>query len=308
MGGSGGSGSFFPSFSENIAEKLAKAKKEADENRLNSQVNRLIREVIPQTERDIDKTTDYLNSIEDVLKDESDMQNFLFGGSVAKHTYVDGLSDIDALVILKKGGLSEELPTKVLKEFKKSLEINLSAFDVEKITKGNLAITVTYKDGTEIQLLPAVKRDSDILISNTSENNWLRINPKVFQTSLTKANQKLNNALLPTIKLVKSIISDLPKKLQLTGYHTEALAINSIKGYNGNKTIKALLENFFVKASTNVLNPLIDKTGQSTHIDDYLGKKNSRDRISISKQMAQIASRMQRARTLTEWEKILEIE
>lgn len=308
MGGSGGGGSFFPSYNSKLADKLAKAKEEADRDRINSQVNKLIRAVIPQSERDVDKTSEYLDQIKGVLKEESDMRDFLFGGSVAKHTYVDGLSDIDALVILKKEGLGEEKPAKVLREFKKNLDNSLSSWQLQGISRGQLAVTVKYDDGTEIQLLPAIKKGPDILISNSKGDNWIAINPKKFQMALTRANQRLNNSLIPTIKLAKSIISDFPKQLQLSGYHTEALAIDAVEGYAGGKTIKNLLENFFSIASKKVLTPLADATGQSKSVDEYLGGKNSQDRIAISKKLEQVANRMQRARTLTEWERILGIE
>jgi predicted nucleotidyltransferase len=45
----------------------------------------------------------------------------LFGGSVAKHTYVDGLSDIDSLLVINGSDLAEGTPREALKKIEKIL-------------------------------------------------------------------------------------------------------------------------------------------------------------------------------------------
>ena len=69
-----------------------------------------------------------------------------------------------------------------------------------------------------------------------------------------------------------------------------------------------MLKHFFTEGSKWVLTPVRDKTGQSTHVDDYLEGSNSLKRKMVSDSMASIARKMQNAdgsRDLRIWEQIL---
>ena len=76
----------------------------------------------------------------------------LNGGSVAKYTYVDGLSDIDSLIILDNCELTDKPPDEVKEYFAQKLKERFPKTEVEV---GNLAVTVHFNDA-EIQLLPAL--------------------------------------------------------------------------------------------------------------------------------------------------------
>src|SRR5215471_14822172 len=70
-------------------------------------------------DRDTQLTQDRLSMIEEALGEAAlDVDRLLFGGSVAKHTYVDGLSDVDALVVLDAADAS---PNRLVERLRTSL-------------------------------------------------------------------------------------------------------------------------------------------------------------------------------------------
>lgn len=230
-----------------------------------------------------------------------------YGGSVSKHTYVDGLSDIDFLAILNNSELSNYSPEQVKEYFFQRLKDRLPNSEI-KI--GKLAITINFKSGFEVQVLPALKTSTGIKIpSSYRDDAWSQIiQPKKFVESLRYVNMKTSGKLVPVIKLAKSIISSFPEQRRLSGYHVEALAVEIFSGYSGEKTPKAMIKHFFTEGSKNVLSTIMDKTKQTTHVDEYLGDPNSIPRKMVSDSMRTIARKMQNAdgsKDLRVWEEIL---
>ncbi len=268
--------------------------------------NYYLMELLAGYERDPHKINLYLDNIKEVIKDEAEIDNMLFGGSVAKHTYVDGLSDVDALVVINDSDLEGKSPSVALESLYKMLNNKLTFESIKEITKGKMAVTITYDDETEIQLLPSIKSGETYSIPNTDVNKWNQTNPKMFQSTLTTANEKINNILVPSIKLYKSIVSNFSEKEQLTGYHAEAICIESIKGYRGEKTVQSTIVQLFKESSQRILNPIKDITGQSRNVDDYLGNSNSTERKAISKTLNKIANKLESAVTVRDWSKIIE--
>jgi hypothetical protein len=305
MGGSGGS--YFPRSGRDLQRLIQDSKDDADKQRLNGDVNKLIREMLASCERDPEKTNERLEEIADVLKDQADMEQFLFGGSVAKHTYVDGLSDIDALVILREEDLAGNSPAEVLNTFHNSLQDHLTYDKVKSVEKGRMAVTVVYRDGTEIQLLPGIRSGKNVLIPTAGAKEWKQTNPKAFQRALTTANERLNQSLVPTIKLIKSINAGFPEQRRLTGYHIESLAVDAIKGYRGSKTVKSLLTHILDHASKRMLSSIQDVTGQSRIVDSYLGKANSTERRIVADALMSVVRKLNAAKTVDEWKAMLEI-
>ena len=105
----------------------------------------------------------------------------------------------------------------------------------------------------------------------------------------------MNGKLVPTIKLTKAVIATLPEQRRLTGYHVESLAIKIFKDYSGTKIPKAMLHHFFEKAATFVKEPITDSSGQSVHVDEYLGGSNSLQRQIVADAMGRIARRIKNA-------------
>src|SRR5207249_11392868 len=121
----------------------------------------------------------------------------------------------------------------------------------------------------------------------------------------TKANHALSNNLVPTIKLAKAIIASFPDQQRLSGYHVEALALKAFEGYEGEKVHAKLLKHFFEKASNLVLKPTKDVTGQSTFVDEDLGKSGNERRQAVSTALQRVARRIDNARSVEEWREIL---
>ena len=122
---------------------------------------------------------------EALLEDIEGTIDLRFGGSIQKYTYVDGLSDIDCLVLLKDPELESLSPKDVLDYFRSKLEDRLK--NAEAISIGKLAATIRYKDGTAIQLLPAIRKGAGYVISTAGGERWSSIiRPRKFAEALTK--------------------------------------------------------------------------------------------------------------------------
>jgi hypothetical protein len=313
MGGSGGGGFFYGSSNppEDIGKKIREQEERTRDDAYESKVADLIRGVlVSANDRDIDTIQGYLNSIKSIINLDIDGSiDLRYGGSVAKHTYVDGLSDIDCLAILNNSDLAIMTPDQVKDYFHSKLRKSLPK-GVE-ITNGNLAITIKFASGTEIQILPAIKTETGIKIaSSRRENEWSKVvRPDNFAKVLRYMNTQMSGKLVPVIKLAKSIISYLPDSRKVSGYHAESLAIETFARYTGIHKPKEMLRFFFSEGAKCVLSPVKDKTGQSVHVDDYLGDTNSIGRKMVSDSFSTIARKMQNAdasRSTRFWEQILD--
>lgn len=311
MGGSGSRGFFFESSQppEDISKKIRKEEERSKDDAFEIDVAAMVRDLLAAVNnRDSETIQTHLSTVEDALhKDIEGTIDLRYGGSISKHTYVDGLSDIDSLAILNKSELSKLSPNEVKEYFHKRLKERLPNTEIKV---GKLAITIKFKSGVELQVLPALRDSTGIRIaSSRRENEWSHVvKPDVFAKTLRYSNAKMNGKLVPVIKLAKSIISSFPEKRRLAGYHTECLAIEAFAKYNGERTPKAMLKHFFNEGAKFVLSPVRDKTGQSTHVDDYLGSANSLPRKMVSDSMASVARKMQNAdgsRDIRIWEQIL---
>jgi len=228
-----------------------------------------------------------------------------FGGSVAKHTFVNGLSDVDALVMVGKSELADKNPSEIQSYFQERLR---ERFPKTKIEKGNLAVTLSFSD-IDIQILPALKVGSGVKVPNQDGSKWSAIiRPEAFAKKLTDLNKALNSKLVPSIKLAKSILSQLPTNQQLSGYHVESLAIETFKGYEGNRTTKDMVRYFFTNAAPHLKNPIKDTTGQSINVDDYLGSARSLHRTIAAGSIGRIGRSIQNAdgaSSVEQWREIL---
>jgi Second Messenger Oligonucleotide or Dinucleotide Synthetase domain len=218
----------------------------------------------------------------------------LLGGSVAKHTYVDGLSDIDSLVLINDSDLESKSPQIALQRMEVIIRGHLQG--EAEVEHGRMAVTVTFPDGMVVQLLPAVKApDGHLRVPSSRRDAWSEINPTTFREALTKRNQECGGKLVPTIKLAKAINGQLPEAQRLSGYHMEALGIAAFKGYTGEMTTSAMLPAFFERARELVLSPIRDSTGQSVHVDEYLGPANNDTRVALNHVLGRLARRMRNA-------------
>ena len=296
MGGSGGGGPFFKRSPDKLREMVRDAEDKTKVAEFETKLAHTLGELLgTYNARDAEAVRGRLNSLKSALE-ESIEGSFdqLFGGSVAKHTYVDGLSDIDSLLIISDSALAGNSPDQVLSRMEKIIRRKLGS-KVE-VSHGHMAVTVKYADGMVIQLLPALKdRSGRIHVPSSSRDGWSRIDPIGFQEALTRRNNECGNKLVPTIKLAKAVIGQMPEPQRLSGYHLESLAIAAFRNYKGEKTTSAMLPVLFERARDLVLSPMTDSTGQSVHVDAYLGPANSMQRQVASHLLDRLARRMRNA-------------
>jgi len=294
MGGSGGGYNWSSNAPEDISQKLKNARENTENTSYISEVNSILKEALKNfNDRDINATKKHLNVIKTAI--ESEIENsidLLFGGSIRKNTFINGLSDVDTLVLVNNTSLEKSSPQEVLDYFAGRLRQRLPNTN---ISVGNLAVTVVYSDRQEIQILPAIRTASGFRISNPETGQWSNIvRPDSFAHKLTTVNQEFSGKVVPTIKLFKALIKDhLPKGIKISGYHAESLAIETFKNYQGNKTYKDMLVHLCREASDLVKSPIKDKTGQSLHVDESLGEANSQARIKLSHYLNRLTKKME---------------
>ena len=69
----------------------------------------------------------------------------------------------------------------------------------------------------------------------------------------------------------------------------------AFQGYKGEKTTAGMLPHFFDRAKDLVLKAIRDPSGQSTHVDEYLGADDSAVRQEIGHVLGGITKRMRTA-------------
>ena len=239
--------------------------------------------------RDVNAIQTHLSEIEKTLGREIEgLEKILYGGSVSKHTFDEGTSDVDALVFLDSEVYKNQTPGELQDIFYKMLQ---KRYPNTEIVKGALAVTVKFSD-YEIQLLPAIRENGKVRIANRDRSGWSTpIDSTAFTRRLTKTNKMNNNKVVPVIKLAKSLFSRLPQQFQLSGYHVEALAVKAFSTYNGRYTLYDMTKHLLNFSTKRVLAPMYDVTGQSGFIDDYLGPRNSINRQQLSHHIKGIANR-----------------
>ena len=102
--------------------------------------------------------TKHLDSLCGIIRDEGDhVVQTMFGGSVRRRTYLNGLSDVDVLLIVNQSSLVNRSPTEVIAYVRDTISRRLPQ---NPVNAGKLAVTVGYSDGTEIQILPAIRTNT----------------------------------------------------------------------------------------------------------------------------------------------------
>lgn len=288
MGGSGGSG-YFRSDPFKAKRELAAQQSSHDEAFEAECNNALLALLGAINNRNVQAINRRIAEVKGILEDELDgTVDLRFGGSVAKHTAVDGLSDVDSLVMLDKCDLADRPPDEAKAYFAQRLREALRDIPV---TEGRLAVTATFPDA-ELQLLPAVSCRGAVQIADPDTGQWAKIKPREFTAALTDVNEAKGRKVVPVIKLAKAIIANFPESTRISGYHTESLAVKIFRGYDGPLNHKGMLREFFDKSAHEVRTPIRDRTGQSVHVDEYLGREGSLQRRIASDYFGRIGRRM----------------
>ncbi|NMC55916.1 MAG: nucleotidyltransferase [Eubacteriaceae bacterium] len=274
----------------NINTRIRNSNDSVKASQIDMDINSFLESVLKNyNSRDVEAIRKHLDEIENVLSNNiNELEKILYGGSVSKNTYIEGLSDIDALVILDSDIEGLISPSDLQDIFYKLL---VNRFPKSEIKKGALAVTIKFDD-YEVQLLPALKKNDKLIIAASNKDGWSNpINSKLFTNALTSINKSNNNKVIPVIKLTKSLLNNLPEKFQLSGYHIESLAVEAFKNYSGKVTLYDMTKHLLTTIETRVLTPMIDKTGQSGIIDSYLGAYRSNIRQQTSRHIKSINGR-----------------
>ena len=254
--------------------------------------------------RDHEAINRHRKTVRQALEQDDDVIRILFGGSVERRTYVEGLSDIDALAVLNRSKLSSQTPQDAIKRVENVIRRRLPN---TKIRSGDLAVTVTYSDGVEMQFLPAIERKDGFRIADPSRKRWSNvIHPDRFRAKLTKVNQARRGQVIPAIKLMKGLASRaIPNKNErITGYHMEAIAIEAFRKYRGPTDLRSMVIHFCESASEIVLAPIKDPTKQSRNVDDYMGRAKSDKRKRASKKFRRMFNRFSACKTARDLDRL----
>ena len=254
------------------------------------------------TRRNTQTVTQRLESLCGFLRQKGNVVQTMFGGSVRKGTYVTGLSDVDALLIVNQSSLVNQTPALVIEYVRDTIQNRLRQ---NTVSAGNLAVTVSYSDGTEIQILPAIRTNSGgVRIANPGSNQWSSMaRPDDFARKLAKVNTARDGRVVPVIKLAKAMadcfISRPSRKI--SGYHMESLAIDAFNDYQGPLDPKTMLVHLLGHAIDAVKSSITDSTGQSRYVDEYLGPADSKQRERASTYFGQMRGEVNRCSTRAEF-------
>jgi hypothetical protein len=308
MGGSGGGGYFSGATSpEELRKQVRDVEERTRSQEFDAEISAMIGDVLTDVNtRDPDSLRQHIDTIRQTLtQDIAGTIDMRFGGSIAKHTYVDGLSDADSLVVLDRSELRDATPEEVKHYFAERLRQRLPNTE---IVEGQLAVTAKFRD-IDVQLIPAIRSGTGIKIPDADGVRWSStIRPDAFARKLSAVNQRQSGKVVPAVKLAKVLLAKLPAEQQLSGYHVESLAIKIFEEYSGSQTTKAMLKHFFTEAPRHIRQPIKDSTGQSLHVDEYLGGADSVKRRVVGESVARIGRTManaDRAQSKEQWGDLL---
>ena len=182
------------------------------------------------------------------------------------------------LMTINESSLSGQAPRAVIQKIAELIKQRLPK---NRVMYGNLAVSVGYADGHEVQVLPAIRARAGMRIADPSQNGGVQvIHPEWFAQKLTEVNQARNGQVIPAIKLTKALAhyfirSDADK---ISGYHIESLAIEAFRNYQGPTDLKSMVHYLTDYSSKAVQQPIRESSGQSRYVDDYMGAQGSNER------------------------------
>lgn len=284
--------------SVNLNGKIGSSRDSAGATQIEMEINKFLEELLKEfNDRNVEAIRIHLNEIVKAIGSEiGGLEQILFGGSLSKRTFIEGMSDIDALVIIDNKSAKGISPQELQDKF---YELLSKRFANTKIEKGLLAVTLKFSD-YDVQLLPAIREDGRIRIASSTGSGWSQqINTKVFTDKLTNINKMNGNKVVPVIKLAKQLLDSLPEKYKLSGYHVEAIAVEAFENYTGRNALFDMTKHLLATAGKRVLKPMMDITGQSWLIDENFGVEKSLLRQYASKNIEALYGKFSNSNSAT---------
>ena len=245
------------------------------------------------TRRNQQAVTRHLEALCSIIRNEGHVVQTMYGGSVQRGTYVTGLSDVDVLLIVNQSSLVNQPPAKVIQQVWRTIKRQLPN---NSVRAGSLAVTVGYASGIEIQVLPAIRTNSGgVRIAEPGCTQWSNVvHPENFARRLAEVNDANNGRVVQVVKLAK-VMADCnitrPSR-KFSGYHLESLAIDAFRNYQGAQDPKSMLNHLLTHSMMAVMRPIIDPTGQSRYVDEYLGSADSKPRRRASTYFGQLRGKV----------------
>ena len=257
--------------------------------------------------RNTQAVTRHLEGLCNILRQEGNhVLQSMFGGSVHRRTYVNGLSDVDVLLVVNQSSLVNQPPARVIEYVRETIQARLPQ---NAVRAGNLAVTVSYADGSDIQMLPSIRTNNGgIRIAEPGSRSWSNVvQPENFARKLAEVNQARNGRVVPVIKLTKAMADCLITRQdwKITGFHMESLAIDAFRNYQCPQDPKSMLNHLLTHSMTAVIRPITNSTGQSRYVDEYLGPADSRARRRASTHFGQMRGRINSCATKAQFDSLL---
>ena len=272
----------------------------------NDNFNRYCEELLARyTRRNQQAVTRHLEGLCNIIRNEGHVVQTMYGGSVQRGTYVTGLSDVDVLLIVNQSSLLNQSPARVIQQVGQTIQGRLPN---NPVRAGNLAVTVGYASGIEIQVLPAIRTNSGgVRIAEPGSTGWSNVvHPENFARRLAEVNDANNGRVVQVIKLAKAMANCFitrPSR-KFSGYHIESLAIDAFRGYQGTLDPKAMLVYLLGHSLRVVMSPIADSTGQSRYVDEYLGPAESRRRQRASTYFGQMRCKVISCRSRAQFDNL----
>lgn len=247
-------------------------------------------------ERDAKSQMQHRNDAETAIN--SDIEGHVdieYGGSVSKATYVDGVSDLDCRVYLNHSSLASKSPDEIKKYIAKQLKNKDPRISSVKV--GRMGVTVRYRDGTEMQFIPAIRTRYGYKLPNG--NMWSKVvYENRFKRDFSRTNKKCGGRLYHLVTVLKKQNNQNPSSQQLSGHHIEALANKIFKPYpkSAPRTLEAMMDYYYRHAPRHVVHRTRDNTGQSLYVDkDKLGGPGSKNRQAVARCMGRARNILRQA-------------
>lgn len=305
MGGSGGYGFGSSRSARNTRPGVEAAAQQTSQKAAEVEVAEVFNDALDDiNQRDTEGLNRHKDTILTALKDDFPGAYDLHGGgSYTRHTYVNGLSDVDVLLDLGPYSSStvpnKDDPAQVIADMAERLK---QRFPRTTITTGKMAVTMQFSDGHELQILPAFRYHSGYRIPDPRGDGWAVTRPRVFGELLRTRSAEVGGKLLPVIKLAKQICAN--QGVEIKSYHLENMAVRAFEGYTGPRTYQDMLQHFFNQAKAMAPTPMRDITGQDSHVDRYLSTRSAR--VELARQLSSIEQQIADAKAgSAAWRRLL---